>query len=103
MIRCDAKPKFMDQAGTEAIWWSLQPRLTLDWTNIKPVLRATPVIEQVISAYTRNLKKIAELSLIESTCKICGEVRLASHADCSLEDWERDHSLQHDAAGSTDY
>lgn len=55
--------------------------------------------EQVIlSAYFRTLKKVVDRALIESTCKICGEVRLASHLDLSLDEWEWGHSLQHEAA-----
>lgn len=51
------------------------------------------------TGYTRTLERDGPRLLIRSTCTRCGESRMVSEADESLEHWEQEHHCAAEPAG----
>lgn len=72
----------------------LQPKLT---TFPKP---ETPVTEHASAGFSYSLVRSDGRTLLESTCKKCGESNIVSRLDGSLEEWEKKHSRHHNPVGT---
>ncbi len=58
----------------------------------------TEEVPDNVRSFVRGHIQIADRLLIESTCRNCGQSKVASHHDGSLERWEDGHICEHSDA-----
>jgi hypothetical protein len=59
-----------------------------------------PLLSPASSSFSRQLFKHKERLLILSNCQICGEARIGTSYDGSLQEWESEHACVFRAASA---
>jgi len=53
-----------------------------------------PTLPKAVRVFSRTLVKVEDRLLILTTCKYCGEARIAAPLDIAIDDWEDKHQCK---------